>query len=78
VLPPDLSEEIASELAAARRSLAYDETRVHALEALLELVRVLSGCLRREATLEDVIDTARSSAEEAERRRLLGALRQPG
>jgi len=76
VLPPDLSDEIAGELAAARRSLAYDETRVHALEALLELVRALSGCLRREATLDDVLATATSPAEQAERRRLLAALRE--
>jgi hypothetical protein len=77
VLPHDLSDEIAGELATARRSLAYDETRVRALEALLELVRRLSGCLRREATLDDVLATAASPAEQAERRRLLAALRGP-
>jgi hypothetical protein len=75
VLPPDLSREIAGELAAARRSLAHDETRVRALESLLELVRALSRRLHREATLDDVLTTAQSPAEQAERRRLLAALR---
>jgi hypothetical protein len=75
VLPRSLDEEIVDELAQARRALAYDETRVQALESLLEVVRSLSARLRRTATIEDVLSAPGPAVEHAHHRQLVSALR---
>jgi hypothetical protein len=75
VLPRGLGEEIVEELAQARRELAYDETRVRALESLLEVVRSISAELRREATIADVLSAPGSAVERARHRQLVSTLR---
>jgi hypothetical protein len=75
-LPRDLADEIAAELRSARRRAAFDGVRVGSLEALLEVVRRVSGGLRRPATPGDVLADAPDAVERDRRRRLLLALRE--
>jgi len=75
VLPRELAEEIAQELARARSDLARNESRVDALEALLAIVRELSSSLRREATIDDLVSAPASPVEASRRRQLLLELR---
>jgi len=78
VLPHGLADEIADELMLARRALAYDETRVETLEALLDAVCSLARRLRREVTVDDLLIEAATPLERARWRQLLLALRTRG
>jgi hypothetical protein len=71
----DLIDEIDAELVAARRRGAWNDTRVRALEELLETTRRVIQELGRPATLADLLTTAPTAAEQHRRRRLLRALR---
>jgi len=70
-LPRDLSGEITAELIQARIRVARSESRVTALESLLDLVWRLERELRRPVTLVDLL----SGADPAEQERRLGLAR---
>jgi hypothetical protein len=74
-LPPNLIDEIDTELVAARRRAVWDDARVRALEELLETARGVSLELGRPATLADLLGTAPTRAERQRRRSLVQLLR---
>lgn len=75
-LPRDLTGEITAELIYARIRVARSESRVAALESLLDLVWLLEKELGRPVTLLDLLSGA-DPAEQTRRLRLVRALRLP-
>ena len=75
-LPRDLSGEITGELILARIRVARSESRVAALESLLETVSLLERQLRRPVTVLDLLSSG-DPAERARRLRLARSLREP-
>jgi hypothetical protein len=73
--PRDLLDEIDVELVVARRRMAWDDARVHALEELLETARRVARQLGRSPTLVDLVATAPSATERERLSRLMQALR---